>query len=137
MITLWLIYVLAILVVSIILSMPNLMFKHQCLIAVFFATIVAAVIVTFVPVNLEEWNIGLYNMLLVIAYLLPLILLIIIAASGIHHYYHKKAAMRGKEVVETDITCEQSEEGEPENCVVEEVKIKRKRGHEKTRVSFR
>lgn len=135
-ITLWLIYILAILVVSIVLSMPNLKFRHQSLLAVLFAAIVAAVIVTFVPVDLDEWNIGLYNMLLVIAYILPLILLIIVASSGIHHYYHKRALMNGKEIIETDLVCDRGEDGEPENCQVEAVKIKRKRGGEKTRVVF-
>ncbi len=134
-ITLWLIYVLVILVVAIVLSLPDLKMPHQSLIAVFFATVIAAVVVSFVPVDLNiPAAIMSYNTLLVVAYLLPIILIIVIAASGIHHHYNRMHH-DSKESTNIDVTCDQNEEGEPVDCRLDRMTMRT--GRDRVRVSFR
>lgn len=83
---LWLIFILTILVISLVLSLPNFDLPHQALIAVLFALIIGAVVVTLVPVELgDDASVMSYNTLLIVAYLLPIIILIILACSKIHH----------------------------------------------------
>lgn len=135
--TLWLIFVLTILVISVILSLPDMMMRHQCLIAVFFATVVAAVVVSFVPVEVstpvDEMS---YNSLIVIAYLLPIILIIVIAASGMHHNYTSRDSSNNSQgSVDAKVSCERGDDGEPENCRLD--KMTMRKGNDKVRVSFR
>jgi len=133
--TLWLIYVLAILVVSIVLALPDMRIHHQSLVAVFFATVIAAVTITFIPVELEtEAAVMSYNTLLVVAYLLPIILIIVIAASGIHHHYARDY-IPDKESVDLKVTCDQNEAGEPESCRLDKMTLRK--NSDRIRVSFR
>ena len=140
-VTLWLIYVLTILVVAIVLCLPDMKIYQQSLIAVFFATVIGAVVVSFVPVDLStDAAVMSYNSLIVVAYLLPIILIIVIAGSGIHHHYHRQHHMghmehMGNKKISADITCERDENGEPENCRLEEMTMRK--GDNKVRVSFR
>ena len=105
---LWLIYVLTLVIIAIILSMPNFGVPSQALIAVLFALIIGAVVVTLVPVELgDAMSVMSYNTLLIVAYILPIIILIVLACSKVHmHGLHAK------------ISCDD----EGENCKVERLK---------------
>lgn len=80
--TLFLIYVLVVLVVSILLYLPKVDLHNHKLIATLFALIIGAVVITLVPVSLQNPGEGVtYNMLLIGSYLLPIIVLIVIGSS--------------------------------------------------------
>lgn len=136
-VTLWLIYILTILVVAIVLSIPDLRVYGQSLVAVFFATIIAAVVASFVPVEQNtDAEVMSYNFLLIVAYLLPIILLIVIAASGIHHHYTRK--YRHMKNVDAVVSCDQGADGEPENCRLDALTMHRGGAADShVRVSFR
>ncbi len=81
-VTLFLIYVLVVLVVAILLYIPKTGLHNHALIATLFALIVGAVVITLVPVAFNNPNeVTIYNMLLIGSYLLPIIVLIVIGSS--------------------------------------------------------
>jgi hypothetical protein len=145
--TLWLIYILAILVLVIALSLPNLYVPSQGLVAAFAGSVIGALIVTFVPVDVEgERDEQLYQWLLIITYLLPLVLIIAVAACGIHHNYGdymKKKNISGWEMksggddvsMDANVVCERDSEGRVMECHLD--KLTRRSGGNKVKVDFR
>lgn len=130
-VTLWLIYVLVILVIAIVLSFPRAKLPNQSLIAVLFASIIGAIVAVFVPVNIpDEASTSLYNTLLVVAFLLPIILTIVIACSGIHHRFAEEH--EGK--VEGTLKCKEDSKGR-EKCKLKNLTLDR--GDRKVNVSFK
>ena len=112
--TLLLIYVLIVLVICVLLFIPNFGFHHQKLVAVFFALIVGAIVITLVPVTIEnEAEQGTYNMILIIIYLLPIILIIVIA-STVDYYRHNKS--EDNNFSKGELSCDET----GENCYISE-----------------
>ena len=123
--TLLLIYVLTILVVAIVLSLPNYNVRHQGLIAALFALIIGAVVVSLVPTDVADpFQLMLYNTLLILAYLLPVIVLIVLCTTGAHHAHDSLKAK---------INCDK----DGENCKIEQLDFRNESGpNNRVKVSF-